>query len=661
MAGETPVCRKLVLAVWLLAPALPAAAPGAVMDEDEVGRLAEQAGSPASAAALARLLELALAGGDAARARAATEALPRFGEPGDCALERVLRGASAVAARARALELCAARGRREDVGLFVELASRPEPTPLRLLALDAIAADRAALALLAPILRDPDPKVQARALRLLGHARLPAAIERAREILAPDARVEPQLKIAAIEVLRLEGGPDSIRRLVVAAGHELGEARDFALKTLLVMERGAVLLLLVPMLSPAAPANDALVAIDVVSRVGAWDVDEIRAAVRGAVDHPDTDVQSAAVRAIGALGDRDGLARLERAAAGVDPEVAAAAIDAITALRGDDAAWRETLRRMVRAPRVPIRLAAIRALGAVGDRGAVPLLVRLLDDEGWRVRETAADALGELRAGTAIAPLIDHLEGERMRVRAALVRALRRTTGMPFQDVPRDWRRWWNDAGPGFEVPPLEQVEAMETRLLRNAAQGRTRATFYGIPVASDHLALVIDVSGSMAEVDPVSFDASATARDARAAPRTKLDVAKAEVQQLLDRLPDGTSLNLLFFSDDVERWQRHLVPWTRAHAARAGAYVRERRAGGATNLFDALTDALADPQLDTIYLLSDGHPTSGRIVDPVALRAEIRRRNCARNVRIHVVSIGHESALLRHLAADSGGTWARR
>ena len=31
-----------------------------------------------------------------------------------------------------------------------------------------------------------------------------------------------------------------------------------------------------------------------------------------------------------------------------------------------------------------------------------------------------------------------------------------------------------------------------------------------------------------------------------------KLDDAKREVQQLLDRLPDGTAMNLLFFSNDV-------------------------------------------------------------------------------------------------------------
>jgi hypothetical protein len=498
-------------------------------------------------------------------------------------------------------------------------------------------------------------------LRLLGRARHSEALARAKEILLPEAREPPPLKIAAIEVLRDEGGPDSILRLVTAAGHELGEVGEFALKSLLVMDRGALVLLLVPMLATTAPAERAVVALDVLPQLDVRAVDEVLAAVRAATDHPDPEVRIAALRAAARLEDRDALPRCERAASGLDPAVAAAAIEAITKLRRDDPGWRERLRRLVHAPRTPLRIAAVRSLAALRDESAVPLLVRLLDDESWRVREAAAEGLSELRSRAAVEPLIDRLAGERLRVRGAIVRALRRTTGMPLQDNARDWRRWWSDAAATFAVPPLAAVEAMEERLARNAALVRTRATFYGIPVDSDHLALVIDVSGSMAEPDRMLSDPDATAAGDRLAAATKLDVAKAEVEQLIARLPEGAALNLLFFSDDVERWQRGLVPLSRGHASRACAYVRERRAAGATNLFDALADALADPQLDTIYLLSDGNPTAGRIVDPIALRAEIRRRNAARGIRIHVVSIGHESALLRHLAEDSGGSCVQR
>jgi HEAT repeat protein len=441
----------------------------------------------------------------------------------------------------------------------------------------------------------------------------------------------------------------------------MGEVQDFALKSLLVMDRGAVLLLVVPMLAPSAPADDALVALDVITRVDVADVAEIRQAVRGALDHADPEVRASAIRALATLRDRDALPALERAAVSGDASVSGAAIEAISGLRRDDPAWRERLRRLIHAPKPALRLAAVRSLGVLADEASLPLLISLLDDDSWRVREATGDALYALRAKSAVGPLVEHLERERMRVRAAYVRALRRTTAMPFRDVPRDWQRWWSDARDTFAVPPLSQVESMEARLAQSAANAPTRATFYGIPVQSDHLALVIDISGSMAETDLMASDPAATAAGDRPAPSTKLDVAKREVEQLIERLPEGSALNLIFFNEDVQRWQHGLVPMSRGPAARACAFVRDRRAQGSTNLFDALADALSDPQLDTIYLLSDGNPTVGRIVDPLALRTEIRRRNASRDVRIHVVSIGHDSPLLRHLAEDAGGLYVQR
>ncbi len=647
------MCRSFLLAAGL-------AAAGSI-DGDEVSRLREQAATPQAPAALARLVELAVVAGDAQTACAATDALPSFGTSGDLALDRVLHYAVRLDARARALELCAARRHPEDRGLFVELAASNAPTSLRLRAIELLAVDREALPLLVPLLDSGDASVQARALRILGEARIGGALERARELLAPNSRGETLQKITAIDVLRVDGDPDSIRRLIEVTGRELGDVRDFAFKSLLVMDRGAVLLLLLPMLEPASPAPDALVALEIVAHVDAGALPELRDAVRGALDHRDPSVQAAAARTAVALRDREALPRLKRETASLDPMVAVAAIEARTELERDDPVWRETLRRLLRSTRVPLRLAAVRSLARITDEQTVPLLIALLNDDEWRVREAAVEGLGALRSPAAIEPLLARLEKERLRVRGAVVRALRRTSGMPFRDCARDWRRWWSDVEATFAVPPLEQVEAMETRLARNAEHGPTRASFYGLPVDSDHLALVVDVSGSMNEIDPAQRSATQLEPTARGSIPTKLEVAKVEIERLLERLPDGAAVNLLFFSGAVERWQLGLVNLHSSGAARASAFVRERRAGGGTNLFDALDEALADPQVDTIYLLSDGHPTAGKIVDPTLLRAEIRRRNVARNVRIHVVALGRGSPLLHHLAEDSGGALVQR
>ncbi len=72
-----------------------------------------------------------------------------------------------------------------------------------------------------------------------------------------------------------------------------------------------------------------------------------------------------------------------------------------------------------------VRAAAARALGKTGDgaTGRTPL-VAALDDREWRVRTSAARALGELRAGQAAPALIARLKDPQSHVREAAAAAL---------------------------------------------------------------------------------------------------------------------------------------------------------------------------------------------------------------------------------------------
>lgn len=654
----------ILTVAWLVA-ALGAAAqvPAPANPGDEalppvLAPLVAKAGTNDASAALLRLMRIVLESDDAALATAAVAALPRFGEEGERALERVVRESATLPARSKALALVVEHRRPYARSLLIEIASTEAPLALRLQALDALAGDPAALPDLEPLLSSREQKVLARTLRLLGHAKRPAAVDRAKEILSGDSRAMPLLKVAACEVLRDQGGPDAIRILLGTAAHELGEVRAFAMNSLAVMDRGAVLLLLLPMVSATAPAEDALTAIELLRRCRLPATDE---ALRRALDHKDLDVQAAACLALGELGDASSLPRLEKATLSPEGTVASAAIEAVTHLRKNDPEWRDKLRRMTRAQKGDVRLAAADALGVLEDPTLAPLMVELLDDHDWRVRETAAEALGRLRQRDAIGPLIDHLERDRYRVRDAIACALRRTTGMPFDESRSAWRRWWTDHARDFEVPSVETVDAMEAKRATARASASTRATFYGLPVTSDHVTVVIDVSGSMGE--PAHLNETPATGDPAAEPAgpTKLDMAKSECTRLLEQMPDGSHLNLLFFSDQVERWQRGVVELDRSHVVRATMYVRDRRAGGSTNLCEALTEALADPETDAIYLLTDGEPTSGKIIDPALLRADVHHKNHGQRVQIHTIALGHSSALLQHISEDSHGIYLER
>ncbi len=94
--------------------------------------------------------------------------------------------------------------------------------------------------------------------------------------------------------------------------------------------------------------------------------------------------------------------------------------------------------------RVPRRVRAIVALGAAGDRRAVPALVGCLDDtdDGW-VRAAAVTALGDLGDPRAIAPLCRVLfyQGDRHRPHDGW-----EYPGASNVDVP--WEAWADVAVP---------------------------------------------------------------------------------------------------------------------------------------------------------------------------------------------------------------------
>ena len=69
---------------------------------------------------------------------------------------------------------------------------------------------------------------------------------------------------------------------------------------------------------------------------------------------------------------------------------------------------------------------------------------------------------------------------------------------------------------------------------------------------------------------------------------------------------------------------------------------------------------AFEDERVDTIYLLSDGAPSTGPIVQADELRDEVARWNSVRGVVIHCIAVGQDHRLLKGLAEDSGGKYVR-
>lgn len=98
-------------------------------------------------------------------------------------------------------------------------------------------------------------------------------------------------------------------------------------------------------------------------------------------------------------------------------------IDAAAALARPDVLWR--VRDLALHPDAGVRLHVARALRRQPEPETVPVLLRLLQDDDWRVRAQAARALGALRATSAAGPLARAVRDRAwwVRYRAALALA----------------------------------------------------------------------------------------------------------------------------------------------------------------------------------------------------------------------------------------------
>ncbi|MHC4731061.1 MAG: hypothetical protein ACYS6Z_10795, partial [Planctomycetota bacterium] len=106
-------------------------------------------------------------------------------------------------------------------------------------------------------------------------------------------------------------------------------------------------------------------------------------------------------------------------------------------------------------------------------------------------------------------------------------------------------------------------------------------------------------------------------------------------------------------------RLERCFQKLTAGRAKKAAGWLRKQEAKGAGAIYDALVAALLDPEVDTIYLLSDGVPSFGTVKRDYRIHQEIRKRNRWRRVVIHTILLGTKGTdrkFMQRLASDSGG-----
>jgi hypothetical protein len=113
-----------------------------------------------------------------------------------------------------------------------------------------------------------------------------------------------------------------------------------------------------------------------------------------------------------------------------------------------------------------------------------------------------------------------------------------------------------------------------------------------------------------------------------------------------------------------VDAWKPAITPLDPATRKEVTAFVKASEPAGQTNLYGALEEALKDPKLDTIYLLSDGAPTLGLYLETQDILAQVSKLNQLRKVKINTIGFNlnaDERKLMEQLAEQNYGVFLAR
>ncbi|MEM9803355.1 MAG: VWA domain-containing protein [Planctomycetota bacterium] len=326
------------------------------------------------------------------------------------------------------------------------------------------------------------------------------------------------------------------------------------------------------------------------------------------------------------------------------PGVAAAAFIGMIRIGDDDAAWIARLHALADDSAYLRRMAAVEGSrrlvelkhSEAATQASIAVIGDAVADDVSYVRDAALEIVQEVRSADFVPHLIAALETDDIERRDRIEEALVLLTGADHGGSGPRWSTWWEKEGKGQPIPSLDVATQRRNERERRKNKAR-RTTFYGMNIAEDGVCLLIDASGSMETVNDWG--------------ETRFEIAQQETIGALERMPEGTTFNVVFFGTTVAPWRDEMAVMSDSVRAEAIEFVRTQGFLGGTALYDAIESVIEDPGLQNLYVLSDGEPAGGTIDDPEKILSAVKRWNRGRGARIHCVSIGYRSELLARLA----------
>ncbi len=298
---------------------------------------------------------------------------------------------------------------------------------------------------------------------------------------------------------------------------------------------------------------------------------------------------------------------------------------------------------------------------AIDKAGAAVGLGPLAKDDDWRVRFAVIQATRELRMREGVGWLVDLLESEEGRLRWDVLMALHDLTGKDLGLNAKNWKSWWQFNKDTFEV--VKKGGGTGGPNIKD-----TTASFFEVPILSTRVLFILDLSGSMKEFSPL--------KDEKGKSMRKLDVAKQGMITTIESLPPKTKFSIIglgatdkgeYLLKSQKTWKKRLrlFPSTPGNRKDAVKWVKALEAKGYTNIYDAILYGLENPEVDSIYLYTDGGASRGIFIKTSEILNFIQRNNEFRKVTLHTVEVPGTKEntkdnirLMKSLAEETGGTY---
>jgi hypothetical protein len=240
--------------------------------------------------------------------------------------------------------------------------------------------------------------------------------------------------------------------------------------------------------------------------------------------------------------------------------------------------------------------------------------------------------------------LVPRLAEEEGRAKHEIGRTLRSLTGQwDLTDDAATWKGWWNANRDTFK--PIARDRKAE-RAAEAGQSGETVTRYFGIPIYSLRMVFMLDLSGGMDR--PIRGKGTDSPQ--------RLRVAKDELIATLKDLNEKTKLNIVFFASQYFWCSPGLLPVKRAFQKLAGfieqqeipSKVHQNRG----NIYDPLVEAMELPEVDTIYLLSEGNPTEGRFIDRGRFVRHMLRVQRFTKTEVNAFFIGSAKSAISYMKA---------